>query len=61
MKSRYGYADVPIDAESDWFSLTPPRKPIDEQAPWSVMLQANEAGWLLDFQGWDDFGGQGVF
>jgi hypothetical protein len=61
MKSRYGYADVLINGASDWFSLCPPRGAIDEGAEWSVMLQADEAGWLLAFKGWDDFGGQGVF
>lgn len=61
MKSRYGYGDVPIDGASDWFSLQLPREAIGEGAEWSVMLQADEAGWLLDFKGWDDFGGQGVF
>jgi len=61
MKSGYGYGDTEIRIDSDWFSLTLPSEPIAEGAEWSIMLQAAEAGWLLDFQGWDDFGGQGVF
>jgi hypothetical protein len=61
MKSGYGYGSVPINASSDWFSMRLPTKPIERLAEWSVMLQADEAGWLLDFKGWDDFGGQGVF
>lgn len=61
IKSQYGHGDVPIDGSSDWFSLRLPRDAIGDGAEWSVMLQANEAGWLLDFKGWDDVGGQGVF
>lgn len=61
MKATYGYQEAPINLESDWLSMTPPRTPIDEEPEWSVMLQAEEAGWLLDFKGWEDFGGQGVF
>jgi hypothetical protein len=52
---------MPINRASDWFSLRLPRGAIGDRAEWSVMLQADEAGWLLDFKGWDDFGGQGVF
>ena len=61
MKSEYGYGGTPIRNDSDWFSVTPPSEPIADGAEWSVMLQADEAGWLLDFKGWDDLGGQGVF
>jgi hypothetical protein len=61
MKTRYGYGTVEIDIDSDWFSLSPPREPIECNPEWSVMLQATEAGWLLDFRGWEDAGGQGVF
>jgi len=61
MKASYGYQDAPIDFASDWLSFTPPKIPIEEAPEWSVMLQAEEAGWLLDFKGWDDSGGQGVF
>lgn len=61
MKASYGYQEAPINLEDDWLSLTPPKIPIAENPEWSVMLQAEEAGWLLDFKGWEDFGGQGVF
>jgi len=61
MKSGYGYDNVPINPSRDWFYLRLPRNPLGEDASWSVMLQADEAGWLLDFSDWDDAGGQGVF
>ena len=61
MKAAYGFGDTPICPESDWFELKPPIDPIESGAEWSVMLQAQEAGWLLDFTGWEDAGGQGVF
>ncbi|MCC9602293.1 hypothetical protein LOC67_17195 [Stieleria sp. JC731] len=61
MKAAYGYGGIPIQAESDWFELKPPVDSIDEGAEWSVMLQDDEAGWLIDFAGWGDDGGQGVF
>ena len=60
-KTAYGYGEVPIRPNCDWFELRVPTKPIDANAEWSVMLQADEAGWLLDFAGWEDAGGQGVF
>jgi hypothetical protein len=60
MKLQYGYGNTPIKASSE-FDLRLPTKPIEGLAEWSIMLQADEAGWLLDFKGWDDFGGQGVF
>lgn len=52
---------APINLKSDWLNLTPPKMAIEEEPEWSVMLQAEEAGWLLDFRGWEDSGGQGVF
>ena len=61
MKNAYDYGHIPIRSDSDWFELKPPTERIDEGAEWSVMLQADEAGWLLDFRGWADAGGQGVF
>ncbi len=61
LKEAYGYGETPVRTEADWFELTPPSEPIESDAGWSVMLQASEAGWLLDFEGWDDAGGQGVF
>lgn len=61
MKSDYGYSDVPINPERDWFYLRLPKQPLGDNAWWSVMLQADEAGWLLDFVNWEDHGGQGVF
>jgi hypothetical protein len=61
MKVAYGYHEFPIRTESDWFELKPPTELIETNAEWSVMLQAEEAGWLLDFKGWEDAGGQGVF
>ncbi|MBU6303141.1 MAG: hypothetical protein KGS60_16455 [Verrucomicrobia bacterium] len=61
MKATYGYQDTPIDRESDWFSLRLPVTDLATDPEWSIMLQAEEAGWLLDFKGLQDFGGQGVF
>jgi hypothetical protein len=61
LKALYGYAGLAIDAANDWFSVRLPEEPIDDGGEWSVMLQAREAGWLIDFKGWNDFGGQGVF
>ena len=61
MKAAYGFGKTQIRPDSDWFELKPPTDPIESQAEWSVMLQADEAGWLLDFAGWGDAGGQGVF
>lgn len=61
IRNAYGYGETLIRPESDWFELKLPTEPIDQQAEWSVMLQADEAGWLLDFAGWKDAGGQGVF
>jgi hypothetical protein len=61
MKTAYGYGDTPIRSESEWFGLKLPTEPIEDNAEWSVMLQAEEAGWLLDFRGWIDADGQGVF
>ncbi|EMI46150.1 hypothetical protein RRSWK_01335 [Rhodopirellula sp. SWK7] len=61
MKSDYGYSDAKYDPASDWFSISVPDDRIEDGAEWSVMLQAAEAGWLIDFRGWEDFGGQGVF
>jgi len=61
MKVGYGYGDVPIEPSRDWFYLRVPTKPLGDKAAWSVMLQADEAGWLLDFSDWKDAGGQGVF
>lgn len=61
MKSAYGYGDTPLDPASDWFSISVPPEPLATGAARSVMLQAAEAGWLIDFEGWEDSGGQGVF
>ena len=61
MKVAYGYHGIPIQTESDGFELKLPTELMEKNAEWSVMLQAEEAGWLLDFKGWEDAGGQGVF
>lgn len=61
MKADYGYSDATYAPASDWFSISVPEDRIEDGAEWSVMLQAPEAGWLIDFQGWEDHGGQGVF
>jgi hypothetical protein len=61
VKVAYGYTETPLRPESDWFERRLPTEPIEENAKWSVMLQADEAGWILDFVGWVDAGGQGVF
>lgn len=61
MKASYGHEDAAIDLEEDWFSLRLPATDFASEPEWSIMLQAEEAGWLLDFKGWQDFGGQGVF
>ncbi|MCC9656718.1 hypothetical protein [Rhodopirellula halodulae] len=61
MKSAYGYGDTPLNPAFDWFSISVPTDPLATGAEWSVMLQAAEAGWLIDFEGWEDSGGQGVF
>ena len=61
MRAYYGYGEFPTDLSRDYFDIRLATSPLDEGAEWTVMLQAKEAGWLLDFKGWDDFGGQGVF
>ncbi|KAI9134582.1 hypothetical protein [Acaryochloris sp. CCMEE 5410] len=61
IKIASGYANVPLCINVDWFELQLPEQPISHDGEWSVMLQAKEAGWLIDFKGWEDFGGQGVF
>ena len=61
MKVAYGYNETQIESAESWFELKLPTKPIEQNAEWNVMLQADEAGWLLDFRGWDDAGGHGVF
>lgn len=61
MKSAYGYGDATYGPTSDWFSISLPTDRIEDDGEWSVMLQAAEAGWIIDFRGWEDFGGQGVF
>lgn len=61
MKANYDYCDVSINPSRDWFYLRIPTVKLGDDASWSVMLQADEAGWLLDFLDWEDAGGQGVF
>lgn len=60
MRAGYGRADAPVDLQADYFYVRIPNEAIDSEASWSVMLQS-EDGWLLDFRGWEDAGGQGVF
>jgi len=49
-----------INPANDFFYLRLPVESINENGGWSVMLQS-EIGWLLDFEGWENDGGQGVF
>jgi hypothetical protein len=60
MRADYGRADAPVDMQADYFYVRIPNEAIEAGASWSVMLQS-EDGWLLDFRGWEDAGGQGVF
>ena len=49
-----------IDIDEDYFYIRVPEEPLIEGASWSIMLQSM-IGWLLDFEGWEDSGEQGVF
>lgn len=56
----YGYGLDDINVEEDYFYIRLPVSSIDEGGSWNVMLQSM-FGWLLDFEGWEDVGEQGVF
>jgi hypothetical protein len=51
LKTKYECGDVPIIVETDWFNLTPPTKPIEENGEWSVMLQSPRSRLAAGFQG----------
>lgn len=59
MRASYSCQEEKIDVGSDYLYVRPPVESLERSPRWSVMLQSI-SGWLLDFEGWADAGGQGV-
>ncbi len=49
-----------LDLSEDYFEVSLPEESINDGVDWSVTLQSH-IGWLLDFEGWENSGEQGIF
>lgn len=58
--SEYQHQEYGPEPQSDVFVLEIPAEPISDECDWSFSVES-DPGWVIDLQGWEVVGGEGVF
>ena len=60
LRKDYKHNRFPIKTEGAFFQLAIPTEPYADRPEWTFALD-EKFGWVVDYEGWEVVGGQGVF